>query len=305
MALILKSFCGEFTPGTKQTAASLLSAAVLLLINPFNAGAVTPLADPDFISTGYSYSGRSELRAGDIFGYGKISAGGMVEIRNEERFNQKFLPNHNWRGYAFIYHNSYFRHYHSPVIVSAGFEHESAHPTMGLNEGSNGAYEKIYDGTWRNINLNSFKTRLSYISGPVGFTGDLQFYFNSRNTPELANNKLTWSEGVSGGIDYRYYLTPGIDLYVSLFDRYIFESRKKIVADIYLDTSSGVETRTINYPVINNVNTVTLKCGVIFHNIIPDRKLSLFIRLLYGNIYGFVDSREKRSVLSAGIEIFH
>lgn len=261
-------------------------------------------ADPDFIATGFEYRGVTDLRLGDSFGTGNINAGGMVDIRNESRFNQKLLPNHNWRGFAFI-------HYSLPELVkelplTMGFEHESAHPTMGFNEGNDCAYDKIYDGTYRNINLNSFMMRFNYLAGSdyiMAFTGDVQYYFLSRNTPENPVNELTWSEGVSGGVDFIYPITHGADIYLSVFDRYIFRGQRKVTADIYYDSDSGVDKRSVSYPLINSVNTVSARIGFTFRDIITDRKVDIYCGILYGNIYGFVDSREKRTIYSIGIEI--
>lgn len=261
-------------------------------------------ADPDFIATGFEYRGVTDIRLGDSFGTDNINAGGMVDIRNESRFNQKVFPNHNWRGFAYIYYN--FQELFKSLPLSAGFEHESAHPTMGFNEGNDNAYDKIYDGTYRNINLNSFLMRFNYMAGSgysITFTGDMQFYFLSRNTPENPVNELTWSEGISGGMDFIYPVTSCAGIYFSVFDRYIFRGSKKVTADIYYDSDTGIDKRSVSYPLINSVNTVSARLGIIFGNMITDRKLNIYFGIMDGNIYGFVDSREKRTVYSIGIEI--
>lgn len=266
------------------------------------------LSDPDHISTGFEYRGTPVARIGDTFTYWQFSSGGMAEIRNEERFNQGALPNHNWRGFVFLYFNQPFINEGNKLDLTAGFEHESSHPTMGFNDGNDTAYDKIYDGTYRNTNMNSFLLRLSNTSGSgyaLTFTGDAQFYFYSRNTPELPVNELTWSEGIAGGFEFRYPLSVNTDFFISGFDRYIFQSAEEVRGDIYYDTDSGVEIRNEDYPIINNTNTVSARTGLIFNDLISGRKVSVYCGFLYGNIYGFVDSREKRTVYSVGIEIFH
>jgi hypothetical protein len=286
-----------------------LCAGVLTLLMTVHGQSSNSLhADPDHIATGFEYRGVSDLRVGDSFSINSLSIGGMIDIRNESRFNQKILPNHNWRGFACIYYDLISFIKGDIASITTGLEHESAHPTMGLNEGNDSAYDKIYDGTYRNINLNSFLLRFSYRTGSgytVEFTGELQFYFMSRNTPENPVNDLTWSEGISGGAEFRYPASSDFSLYFSVFDRYIFRGKEKVTAEIYYDTASGAEKRTCRYPLMNSMNTVSARAGIIFSNMFNERKLNVYCGVLYGNIYGFVDSREKRTVYSAGIEITH
>ncbi|PKL17584.1 MAG: hypothetical protein CVV49_10360 [Spirochaetae bacterium HGW-Spirochaetae-5] len=268
----------------------------------------TVISDPDHISTGIEYRGTPNIRLGDTFSYAGFTFGGMADIRNESRFNQGVLPNHNWRGFVFLYYDKSLTENKDLLKVTGGFEHESAHPTMGLNDGNDKAYDKVYDSTYRNINLNSLMLRLSSTSGSryaLTLLGDIQFYFSSRNTPELPINELTWSEGISGGFEFRYPAGSNCEFFISGFDRYIFQSRYKTEGNIYYDTDSGALTRMENYPVINNTNTVSAKAGFIFSSLIQDRQVSLYCGILYGNIFGFVDSREKRTVYSIGMEIFH
>ncbi len=270
--------------------------------------AETVLSDPDHISTGFEYRGSPDIKLGDTFGVSGFTFGGMADIRNESRFNQGILPNHNWRGFVFAYYNGSLTDDTDLLNLTVGFEHESAHPTMGFNDGNDQAYDKIYDSTYRNINMNSLLLRLNSRSGSgyaLTLMGDAQFYFSSRNTPELPVNELTWSEGVSAGFEFKYPISSYAEFFISGFDRYIFQSRYKTKGNIYYDTGSGVETRLENYPVINNTNTVSAKTGFIFGNVIDNRKVSIYCGILYGNIFGFVDSREKRTVYSIGIEIFH
>jgi len=288
----------------RMTPLILLIIFSLLTVN--SRASQTVHADPDHIATGFEYRGVTDLRLGDSFGFDKLSMGGMIDIRNESRFNQKLFPNHNWRGFAFIYYDFSSAGDGSVFSLTPGFEHESAHPTMGFNDGNDSAYDKVYDETYRNINLNSFLLRFNYSTGSgytLLLTGDAQFYFLSRNTPENPVNNLTWSEGISGGMEFLYPVSADYSLYLSVFDRYIFRGREKVTAEIYYDTGTGTEKRSTNYPLINNVNTVSARTGIILNNVFTERKLNIYCGILYGNIYGFVDSREKRTVYSIGIEI--
>lgn len=61
----------------------------------------------------------------------------------------------------------------------------------------------------------------------------------------------------------------------------------------------------MSYPVINSVNTVTLKTGTTFNTGCDGVMLSVYGSVLYGNIYGFVDSRDKRLQYAIGIELVH
>ncbi len=266
-------------------------------------------ADPDYIATGVEFRGVPAVKIGDEIHLGRFSLGGMVEVRNEERFNQGALPNHNWRGFVFVYYGLpvFGGDIHSGVLT-AGFEHESAHPTMGFNEPATDPYQMIYDGIYRNINMNSFLLRYCHTmqdSYMLSFICDMQFYFVSRNTPELPYTDAGWSEGISGGAEYSLPLSGSWDIFVSVFDRYIFRGSTESRRDVYFSEGGTLVRRNVSYPVINSVNTVTLKTGATFHAGSQGVQVSAYGSVLYGNIYGFVDSREKRAQYAIGIELVH
>ena len=266
-------------------------------------------ADPDYVGTGFEFRGVPAVKIGDTALFGPLSLGGMVEVRNEKMFNQGALPNHNWRGFVFVYYGCQVTGSGSSSgVVTAGLEHESAHPAMGLNEPSGDPYQMIYDGTYRNINMNSFLLRYCHTlrdSYMLRFTWDFQLYVISRNTPELPNTDSGWSEGLSAGAEFSYPLAGGCDFFVSVFDRYIFSSRSESRGDVYYSGEEVPVQRNILYPVINSVNTVSFKTGITFHETGSGAEISLYCSVLYGNIYGFVDSRDKRMQYSAGIEFVH
>lgn len=267
------------------------------------------LADPNLTSTCIEYSGTPAAKIGDLLQWSDISVGGFLQARNEERFHQGALPNHNWRGFAFVQYEWAFS---SIGIMSTAFalgaEHESAHPSGGFYEDNDEASEMIYDGLYRNINMNSL--RISPVlkigsSLSVTFRMDYQLYLFSKNTPELHNTALTHGHGLSGGIDSIYPLTQNYALFISAFGRYIFKSREQRTDWIYHDQNGTVVQVYEDYPVINSVRTISLKTGLLVQNIAQGRTLSLFARALWGNPYGFIDSRENRLVLAVGVELVH
>ena len=114
------------------------------------------LADPDLAATGVSLGRELSIRIGDHLETRWLQAGGLFEARNESRFNQGLLPNHNWRGFLYVHAVADLNTFaHLPFVLYAGFEHESAHPTMGIERPTAVSYEMIYDGTYRRFMLNS------------------------------------------------------------------------------------------------------------------------------------------------------
>lgn len=266
-------------------------------------------ADPDNTTSGYEYSGTALIKVGDYVNFRFLSAGGFVEIRNEKRFNQKLLPNHNWRGYVFAYgHYNTTDQPDKSVGFSVGFEHESAHPTMGIKEAPSTVFDMIYDDRYRTMVLNSLVCRYSRYSlfdqNLVRFSFDYQFYFQSKNTPELSGDELANGNGLSGGIEYYRIFTSLLSVYASVFDRYIFKGKKKATGTIYMnDTAGGFQNITVSQPVINDMNTISFKTGLVFSLKKISREIELYYTMLYGNIFGFVDSREDRWKIGGGISI--
>lgn len=265
------------------------------------------LADPDLVATGYEFYGVPAVKVGDFVTFRDFSLGGFIESRNEERFTQGPLPNHNWRGYGFLrYDREALSRPGNSIIISAGLEHESAHPTGGFHENNDEAYEMIYDGLYRNINLNSLLLGYSQSLGTdfqLRFGAEYQFYFLSKNTPELHDNSLALGHGFSAGLEFFAAVTPYLDLFVSVFDRYIFRGGEEREDWIYHDTETGPVQRYEPYPVINGMNTVAVKAGLLFNRRRDWRRVTLYGKVLYGNVSGFVDSREERLRFSAGVEI--
>jgi hypothetical protein len=266
-------------------------------------------ADPDYISSGLSWTteGIPSAQVGDVLSFHRIMIGGMLEARNEKRFNQGVFPNHNWRGVATIEASLYERRMEPSLLsVYAGFRHESAHATMGIREPTEKAFDLIYDDVYRRMMLNSINVsgHVSNSSGKNTFLArvDYNFYFCSKNTPELTGSKLGSSNGVSVGAENRYRLGRNTGCYISLYDRYIVEGSDTDQGYVHVENDGQLQNILIKYPIINHVNTVVLKTGffILFNE--SRREAGLYGKVLYGNPYGFVDSRDTRFVISFGIE---
>jgi hypothetical protein len=84
----------------------------------------------------------------------------------------------------------------------------------------------------------------------------------------------------------------------------IFKGKVKSEGNIYFGSGKHLAEKTLKYPVINKTYTISLKAGV--NRLIgsTDMNLGIFTHFIYGNPYGFIDSRDKRSVLRVGVEVF-
>jgi len=268
-------------------------------------------ADPDLVGFNYEYSGAPSIRAGDFFTLFDVSFGGFFESRNEKRFTQAPLPNHNWRGFFFISYMFHLLEKDSHTLnLSPGFEHESAHPSQGFWENNTKAYEMIYDNQYRNIHLNSLFLKSSYtfkVSQKIEISAmlDYQLYGFSKNTPELHKDDLGFSNGFSGGLEIKYRLPRGFTWYLSVFDRIILKGWQERNDTVYIDAPGGPVAVPMHYPIINQVNTITIKTGIDYKINVINRRAGVYCRLLYGNIFGLVDSRENRLVIAGGIELHH
>ena len=266
------------------------------------------MADPDYFSSGISLTteGIPSINIGDILRFHYFSVGGMFEARNEKRFNQDILPNHNWRGVGTIeIPLPLFHPEASHLSFSAGISHESAHPTMGIQEPTEKAYELIYDGVYRRMILNSADIAGTFLSSNPGnrfFAGlRYNFYFLSKNTPELAGSTLGLSNGFSVGAEDHFLFKTNMDFYISIIDRIILKSNATDHGYVFEGNDNALSAVERNYPVIARVNTIVFKTGILF-SFRGLREVGPYCRLLYGNSYGFIDSRDNRLVVSFGID---
>ena len=281
---------------------------VLIFAMPAGAIAESSLADPDCLSSLVEYNGTPAVKLGDYYSWRTLSIGGFIAVRNEKRFNQGVLPNHAWRGFLSL--SNAFRlieREKMDMFLDLGFEHESAHPAGALGTGDD-AHEMIYDNIYRGINLNSILLRFRPHLGQdknIRLFIDYQLYFLSRNTPELPGTDLSWSNGLSGGIGYSREIFASLSAYVSVFDRIIFQGPGKSRGSVYYNQGDDVVAREVDYPLVRRINTVSVKAGVIHPLSQGGRSAGFYIRYLYGNPFGFVDSRENRHEMAIGMELLH
>ncbi len=289
----------------------ILSFLFFFFLNQTAFSETTVKADPDFISSGLSgtTAGIPSIKIGDVIFFRYFLIGGMFEARNEARFDQEILPNHNWRGIGRIEFSLFKRPISSSQLsVRAYLSHESAHPTMGIREPSKKSFELIYDDVYRRMILNSMS-----ISGNITDSGsktiflaqaNYHFYFLSKNTPELAGSKLGFSNGFSLGVEILYLVGRKTSCYVSIYDRLILQGNATNKGYIHKGNDDFLESTLVTYPIITETNTVVFKTGVSIPFNESRRAFDIYLRLLYGGIYGFVDSRDNRLMTSLGIEVF-
>lgn len=261
-------------------------------------------SDPDIVSSGFEYNKTIALMLGEKILFKGISVSGLIHVRNEERFNKGVFPNHNWRGVITLSYSADSLFKSLPFLINVGYKHESAHPTMGICCEENNYLHKIYDGSYRRYLLNSIDLRLGkhltkkLVNVLINF--EYHFYFYSKNTPELSGMQDALSHGLSGGVELQFKLKDN-HIFVSFFDRIIFEGSKIANGNVYVNLS---DNSPIDYPVINKVNTLKSKIGMSLDLKRIKRRLNIYSSFLYGNSFGFIDSREKRNVFTfLGIEV--
>lgn len=268
-------------------------------------------ADPDFVRSAIAFTTEKTpvINIGQCIYWKRIRLGGMVEIRNESRFNQKIFPNHNWRGTGII-DCLLLTHEIKKKLINLFFSlfHESAHPTMGISENTDNAYELIYDHKYRTMMLNSFNCVGSYqqelLSGHFYTQIRYDFYFLSKNTPELNGKTLTHGHGFCIGLQWKHLLMKKAEMYMSIFNRLIFKSKNRVEGNLYRGNGEQLISKLVVYPVINNTYTLSLKIGLNRSFAESDMTLGIFTNFIYGNPYGFIDSRDKRLLLRIGMEVF-
>ena len=265
-------------------------------------------ADPNLIALGGEYCGTPQLKAGDRLTFGWFDIGGFVEVRNEPQFNRGLFPNHNWRGFlsgTFTY--PLIRQMQSTLSLFTGLEHESSHATMGIVEATRDPYAMIYDHAYRKSVMNGLPVgvELSMFDEvqQLVLKGSGAWYFLSKNTPELPGLEAANSGGFALGGEYRYQFGRRLSCFVSFHERFIFRGSEKRNDDIYIAGDNGPVAELRRYPVINQVNAFTVMGGISLPLFEVRRLLDIYVRYLYGNIYGYVDSREKRSVVAAGVTV--
>lgn len=273
----------------------------------------TVYSDPDYIRTMMEWTSEAVpvISIGDDIEYRRFLIGGMVEVRNERRFNQEIFPNHNWRGIG-KFQALLLKHQRKDwqFSIYSDLRHESAHPTMGIVENTVKACEMIYDHNYRRMILNALSVGSSIIRSKAKdlftFQGYFHFFFLSKNTPELTGSKLGEGFGISAGSQWQHTINNApLDFYISLYGRHIFNSKKRAQGKLYSGEGSELIETVVLYPVIHHVNTISIQSGLLHQFGKKGRKAGVFLKYLYGNPFGFIDSRDKRSIASMGFEFYH
>lgn len=299
-------------PSAAENILSSISTSALTLTLAFSFSSLaspTLTADPDHIASGLEFGGTTSIQIGDCLPYRNFRIGGMLAARNEERFTEIVLPNHNWRGIGCIsYQRSLGDTTNPPWLLSVALKHESAHPTMGIEEPTRKACEMVYDGQYRRFILNSLSLRGRYCilksrRTELKVAGQYNLLFLSKNTPELLNQDLGLGNGFSGGIEYAHPVLDSANLYISIFDRIILEGSRLASGAVFFGDDANLSLNTVDYPIINSVNTLAVEAGIALRPKSIKRSIRIFTRFVHGNIYGFVDSRDKRTRVSVGVEI--
>jgi len=278
----------------------------LLIAGLSTACAAGILADIDHMDSRVEWHGVSMLKVGDQVNLGDVHVGGFIEVRNDARFNQAALPNHNWRGYAnvgFTHNIPVFAH--GFIGLPAEFHHESAHGTMGIQGATTEAMEMIYDGQYRNINRNAFASGLDLgWNNVVAFTLQLRGfeYVRSRNTPESPSLALAYSQGLSVGGEFRYPVQK-VTLIASGFFRHEFQGDRSAEVPIYYDSTGTAVTKMAIYPAMQSTNTFSGLVGVGFPLPNTNRIAMFYAQVINGNPGGFIDSREQVLQFGGGLSL--
>ncbi|MBN1575049.1 MAG: hypothetical protein JW913_00750 [Chitinispirillaceae bacterium] len=292
-------------PQAASTAAVIAALALFFIADPTDGASEQIPADPNCIASGFEYGGTLQLKAGDRLTIGWLDIGGFIETRNDPCFNQGLLPNHNWRG-VLAGHFSYplIREMQSSLSLFTGLEHESSHATMGIVESISDPYGMIYDRRYRRSMLNALPVGAELVMydqvNRLVLRGSGAWYFFSKNTPELPGLETGNSGGVTLGGSYCYLFGKLVSCFVSVHERFIFSGTAERTGDIYIAGDNGSVVERRDYPVINRINTVTVRGGISLPLFESRRLLDVYVRYLYGHCYGYVDSRKKLSIVAAG-----
>jgi hypothetical protein len=266
-------------------------------------------ADPDIIGSGAEYHGTLQMKAGECITIGMVDIGGFVEVRNESRFNQGVFPNHNWRGcISGLVTRSLIRQMQISLEAYTGLVHESAHATMGIVESTDDPYALIYDHHYRKSLLNGLPAGVQFEMfdqvNRLVLKGWGTWYFLSKNTPELPGLETANSGGLAFSALYRYLFGKQLSCFASLHNRYIFRGSETHYGEVFRSGESGPVLEATDYPVVNRANTFTVTGGISVPLFRARRRMDCYVRYLYGHVYGYVDSREKRSQAAAGIVVY-
>lgn len=264
------------------------------------------LADIDHVDTRVEWSGTPTLRLGDQFTIGNFVLGAFMEVRNDDRFHQEYLPNHNWRGVVRIAHEQVFaRGSWGQAMVPLSFQHESAHASMGIEEPTQSAFESIYDGKYRNVNRNGFAGGVRYQLQrffAMTIEGLYVRYLRSRNAPEAADTHLSDGHAMTWGADVQVpFGRAPVALCISSYFRQEFEGSEKRISSVYYDGESGPIAQKVRYAPLQATRTVAALLGIRYLK--SSHPVLLYASWAFGNQGGFMDSREEIHRVAWGIQL--
>lgn len=260
------------------------------------------VANPEFISSGLEWNGTASMRIGDHYNFHHFVFGGMIEVRNEERFDEGVFPNHNWRGF-FLTEYSLFK-LSSSFNVALGFEHESAHPTMGIETVPKTEYQYIYNEQYRRYSMNSFTLSLVKTFDFWGMINTWKiknhFFFYSTNTPEIYDgDAYAQSFGFDFGTSFEY-LFKRSSLFLSLYLNTQLDSKGMKTGDRWISDGDSFTIEYITEPVIQSSPTFNSRLGWNFPIVNKSLSVKLYTQYRWGHPRGFVDSREVRKDFGFG-----
>lgn len=265
------------------------------------------VADIDHVDSRIEWAGLPAIKVGEYLAANGFSLGGFVELRDEARFDQGYLPNHQWRGFLRLGYT-----YDVNILDSLqaqfpmGYQHESAHASMGIKEETTRAYDLIYDDRYRIVNRNAFFAgyALRYRHGwDVCWQTKYLRYVGSRNTPEAANKVLTYGNGFATGLDVSFPMSwvnrPQWAFVVSGFLRQEFESSRKVNTLVHFDSTGGAQELLVDYPVFRATRGIVGTMGLSVP--MGTRRLFFYGQYGFGNLGGFYDSRQKNTRVAGGV----
>lgn len=295
----------------------LLCLAMCIQISTVAYAEDTILAAPNHVSTTFFYDSAYRARVGHMIDFKYFEVAGLISVQNTPEFSQSVLPYHSWKGMIMVQKRFTIRadapadpqnRIPRKVDLLLGFEHESAHGTMGIAEYTHDPHHWIYDGNWRPISLNSFQLGLETQRQSNGRSligkAAYHFYVQSKNQPELLEYGVTEGHGLRLGLQFEQTLADDFNFYVSLHHQRIAQANAKLPGFVYVEGTWGVRSNRQEYPILNDTVTTVVQFGFAFTNLVRNHQLGIYTELLVGHPDGFVDSRAKETRAGIGIR-FH
>jgi hypothetical protein len=246
---------------------------------------------------------------GDRLGVERFWMAGFIEARNQKEFSQEVLPNHQWRGFLRAESDwTLLRSQGYRIRIPVAYFHESGHATAGMFVDGESPTHEIWDGVYRNVHLNALESGILFESqGPLQWFVDArsQFYFYSRNTPEARNLQSSLGGGASLAMEGRWNMDEKNGLFVSGFARVLGEGADRVKTAVNFWGITGIEKRTVDYPIIARVWSVSVATGYVRYIQTARREIALFGQYFEGYPGGYADSRqhERRFAVGLGLGI--